>query len=338
MSKSKEKVIEIDDDELDFLLGLLAEPAFDPRIPLELVAPSSVRSSTRRMSPEKTINGHPSEESGEASSPELARPEKKRKLSGITLAEHYPVDLMTYLTTVDDLEELQIIYKISGGIELRIPGKKDTPSRPPKGKPITNLPTGGGGNWKRKFFFTGGPWGQVAYTDGGNVYIPSRFIVPGSWAVHHGLKPKLRKRVKTALVNSYSCRDMLSTCSLVESCLVSDAYAMEDVVIGALSKKCSRPNVPKGGGSKEAPSGKWAKAITLEEELSKDKEDLEAQRVSYETRLESLHASHQTQIENLEKEVDNQYDEGLRYSYQCIMVVLRKQHPGWKMDERCWHN
>ena len=40
---------------------------------------------------------------------------------------------MTYLTTVDDLEELQIIYKISGGIELRIPGKKDTPSRPPKG-------------------------------------------------------------------------------------------------------------------------------------------------------------------------------------------------------------
>ncbi|XP_024042910.1 uncharacterized protein LOC112099700 [Citrus clementina] len=358
MSKSKEKVIEIDDDELDFLLGLLAEPAFDPRIPLEPVAPSSVRSSARRMSPEKTINGHPSEESGEASSPELARPEKKRKLSGITLAEHYPVDLMTYLTTVDDLEELQIIYKISGGIELRIPGKKDTPSRPPKGKPITDLPTGGGGNWKRKFFFTGGPWGQVAYTDGGNVYIPSRFIVPCSWGVHHGLKPKLRKRVKTALVNSYSCRDMLSTCSLVESCLVSDAYAMEDVVIGALSKKCSRPNVPKGGGSKEVPleNGsilqselplsrnchlllqRLAKAITLEEELSKDKEDLEAQRVSYETLLESLHASHQTQIENLEKEVDNQYDEGLRYSYQCIMAVLRKQHPGLKMDERCWHN
>lgn len=81
-----------------------------------------------------------------------------------------------------------------------------------------------------------------------------------------------------------------------------------------------------------------AKAITLEEELSKDKEDLEAQRVSYETLLESLHASHQTQIENLEKEVDNQYDEGLRYSYQCIMAVLRKQHPGLKMDERCWHN
>lgn len=89
------------------------------------------------------------------------------------------------------------------------------------------------------------------------VFIMVFACVAGSWAVHHGLKPKLRKRVKTALVNSYSCRDMLSTCSLVESCLVSDAYAMEDVVIGALSKKCSRPNVPKGGGSKEAPSGKW---------------------------------------------------------------------------------
>lgn len=85
------------------------------------------------------------------------------------------------------------------------------------------------------------------------VFIMVFACVAGSWGVHHGLKPKLRKRVKTALVNSYSCRDMLSTCSLVESCLVSDAYAMEDVVIGALSKKCSRPNVPKGGGSKEVP-------------------------------------------------------------------------------------
>lgn len=64
MSKSKEKVIEIDDDELDFLLGLLAEPAFDPRIPLELVAPSSVRSSTRRMSPEVTTSPSNSDDEG----------------------------------------------------------------------------------------------------------------------------------------------------------------------------------------------------------------------------------------------------------------------------------
>ena len=30
MSKGKEKVIEIDDDELDFLSSLLSDPAFDP--------------------------------------------------------------------------------------------------------------------------------------------------------------------------------------------------------------------------------------------------------------------------------------------------------------------
>ena len=150
MSKGKEKVIEIDDDELDFLSNLLAEPAFDPRIPLEPVRPSSVRSSARRMSPEvttwpsnsndegsfgleETISEHPSEESGEASSPEIARPQKKRKLSGRTLAEHYPIDLMTCLTTVDDLEELRTVYKIPSGIDLRISGKKNTPNRPLKG-------------------------------------------------------------------------------------------------------------------------------------------------------------------------------------------------------------
>ena len=46
-------------------------------------------------------------------------------------------------------------------------------------KPITDLPTGGGGNWKKKFFFAGGPWGQVAQIDGENVCVPSRFVVPG---------------------------------------------------------------------------------------------------------------------------------------------------------------
>ena len=37
MSKGKEKVIEIDDTELDFLPNLLADSAFDPGIPLDLV-------------------------------------------------------------------------------------------------------------------------------------------------------------------------------------------------------------------------------------------------------------------------------------------------------------
>ena len=58
-----------------------------------------------------------------------------------------------------------------------------------------------------------------------------------------------------------------------------------------------------------------AKAITLEDELNKVKEDLQTQRATYEAQLESLKISHQTQVENLEREVDNQYDRGLRHSY-----------------------
>lgn len=75
----------------------------------------------------------------------------------------------------------------------------------------------------------------------------------GSWGVHYSFKPELLKRVKTALANSCSCRDLLSTRSLVESRLVSNAYTMENAVIEALSKKHPRPNVAKGGHSKEAP-------------------------------------------------------------------------------------
>ena len=51
-----------------------------------------------------------------------------------------------------------------------------------------------------------------------------------------------------------------------------------------------------------------AKAITLEEELTKVKEDLQRHKVMYETQLESLRDSHRVQVENLEKEADNQYD------------------------------
>ena len=67
-----------------------------------------------------------------------------------------------------------------------------------------------------------------------------------------------------------------------------------------------------------------AKAITLEEELTNVKEDLQRQKVMYEAQLDSLRDSHQVQVENLEKEVDNQYDQGLRHSYRCIMAILGK--------------
>ena len=53
----------------------------------------------------------------------------------------------------------------------------------------------------------------------------------------------------------------------------------------------------------------------------------------YEAQLESLRDFHQFQVENLEKEADNQYDQGLRHSYRCIMAVLGKQHPDMKMDD-----
>ncbi|XP_052296204.1 uncharacterized protein LOC127901942 [Citrus sinensis] len=76
-----------------------------------------------------------------------------------------------------------------------------------------------------------------------------------------------------------------------------------------------------------------AKAITLEEELTKVKEDLQRQKAMYEARLESLRGSHRAQVENLEREADNQYNQGLRHSYRCIMAVLGKQHPDMKIDD-----
>ncbi|GAY47870.1 hypothetical protein CUMW_107590 [Citrus unshiu] len=68
-------------------------------------------------------------------------------------------------------------------------------------------------------------------------------------------------------------------------------------------------------------------------ELTKVKEDLQRQRAMYEAQLESLRDSHRAQVENLEREADNQYDQGLRHSYRCIMAVLGKQHPDLKMDD-----
>ena len=288
-------MIEVDDDELDFMPDLLADPAFDPGIPLESIK-SSVRTSARRMSPEitsspsnsgdegpsgseDTLSEGPCEDSGEVSSPGVSRPEKKRKVGGKALAEHYAIDLMTCTTTVEDLVELRAVYDIPDGIPLRISGKKDTLSRPPRGfvtlflesfkfgmrlpltpyfaqmlsglylalgqlnpngwrvpsglfilwdrccqseptvdkvkqlyklksspkdagwysfmlstktrKPITDLPTGGGGNWKKNFFFARGPWGQVAQVDGENYRVPSRFVVPGCLLALDVLYPQL---------------------------------------------------------------------------------------------------------------------------------------------------
>ncbi|KAL9413750.1 hypothetical protein AB3S75_042273 [Citrus x aurantiifolia] len=63
MSKGKEKVIEVDDDELDFLPSLLTDPAFDLGIPLEPIR-SSVGTSARRMSPQTTSSSGNNDEEG----------------------------------------------------------------------------------------------------------------------------------------------------------------------------------------------------------------------------------------------------------------------------------
>ncbi|XP_024043023.1 uncharacterized protein LOC112099783 [Citrus clementina] len=543
MSKGKEKVIEVDDDELDFLPSLLADPAFDPGIPLEPIR-SSVGTSARRMSPQTTSSsGNSGEEGssgsentlsedregdfGEVSPPGTSRPEGRSTVGGRALSQDYAIDFITCTTTFDELTNLRVRYNIPNEIPLKVPGKKDTPSRPPRGyvtlflesfkyglrccqnnptvdevkhlyqlksspkdagwyyfqsttktrKPITDLPTRGGGeNWKKKFFFAGGPWGQVTQIDGKDYRVPPRFVVPGSWGVHFPLKPDQLKRVEALLANSCSSRELLTTYNLVESCLVSTGHKMEDAVIGALTRKCPRPQAAKWDQNKDASTAKrvnivqqvsplktlpppsvkvgetsgaatdpasssppvgprsrlpdnraeyfapyinelsklvrkkdledfdgctlgelvgamqysafhlscmatyykakvgrydrkmkediqsaitkadvvkkkagdlnlenlkliereylaQAKAITPEEKLTKVKEDLQRQKVMYEAQLESLCDSHRVQVKNLEKEADNQYDQGLQHSYHCIMAVLGKQHPDLKMDD-----
>ena len=149
MSKGKEKIVEIDDDELGFLPNLLTDPAFDPGIPLEPIR-SSVGTSARRVSPQTTsTSGNSSEEgpsgsedtlsedqrgdSGGESSPGTSRPEGRGTVGGRTLSRDYAIDYITCTTTFDELADLRLRYSIPSEILLKIPGKNDTPSRPPRG-------------------------------------------------------------------------------------------------------------------------------------------------------------------------------------------------------------
>ncbi|KAL9454039.1 hypothetical protein AB3S75_009609 [Citrus x aurantiifolia] len=128
-------------------------------------------------------------------------------------------------------------------------------------KPITDLPTGGGGTWKRKFFFVGGPWCQVAQMDMKDCRVPPRFTVPGSWGVHFPLKPDQLKRVEAVLANSCSNRELITTYNLLESHLVLPGHKMEDAVIGALNRKRSRPQTTKRDQKKDAPTAKRANIV-----------------------------------------------------------------------------
>ncbi|KAH9671681.1 Cactin [Citrus sinensis] len=477
--EGKEKIVEIDDDELGFLPSLLTDPAFDPGIPLEPIR-SSVGTSARRMSPlttstsgsngeegssgsEDTLSENGEGDSGEVSPSGTSRPEERSTVGGRALSRDYAIDYMSCTTTFDELNDLWLRYSIPGEILLKIPGKNDTPSWPPRGyvtlflksfkhglseptvdevkhlyqlksspkdadwyyfqsstksrKPITDLPTGGGGTWKRKFFFVGGPWGQVAQMDGKDYRVPSRFAVPGCLlaldvldknkdtptakranivqqvSLLKTLPPAPTKVGETSgavtdpasfsplvgprsrlpdsraehlvpylneLSKLVSKKDLddFDGCTLGElvgamqysafhlSCMTTYCKAnvgrydmkMNEDIQSAMTraddaeKKAGELNV-ENLKLIEQESFAQAKAITLEEELTKVKEDLQRQKAMYEAQLESLCDSHRAQVENLEKEADNQYDQGLRHSYRCIMAVLRKQHPELKMDD-----
>ncbi|KAH9782741.1 MDIS1-interacting receptor like kinase 2 [Citrus sinensis] len=404
--KSKEKVIEIHDDELDFLPSLLTDPAFDPGIPLKPIR-SSVGTSARRTSPqipssasnngdngfsgsEDTLSEDQGEDSGEMTSLGISQPDRKSKIGGRALSEHYVIDFITCTTIVDELDNLRARYDIPDDIPLRIPRKKDTHSRPPRGyvtlflesfklgmrcplqpyfarilnglnlvpgqlnpngwrvlsglfilwdrccqteptvdeikhlyqlksspkdtgwyyfqlstktkKPITDLPTGGGGNWKKKFLFAGGLWGQVAQINGKNYRVPPRFVVP----LLRTLPPPPTKAGET----SGAATDPASSLPPAGSKPRVPDNRAEHLVpyINEFSKLVSKKDLEDFDGST---LGELARAITLEEELTKVREDLQRQKAIYEAQLESLKDSHQ----------------------RCIMAVLGKQHPDMKMDE-----
>ncbi|XP_052288704.1 uncharacterized protein LOC107174483 [Citrus sinensis] len=271
MSKGKKKVIEVDDDELDFLPSLLTDPAFDPGIPLEPIRPS-VGTSARRMYPQTTSSsGNSGDEGssgskntlsedrggdcGEVSPSGTSRPEGRSTVGGRVLSRDYAIDYMTCTTTFDELTDLRLRYSIPGEIPLKIPGKKDTPSRPPRGYVTLFLES-----FKYGLRCPLQPY-FARILNGLNLapgqLNPNRWrVLSGSWGVHFPLQPDQLKRVEVVLANSCSSRELITTYNLLESCLVPPGHKMEDAVIGALTRKRHRPQTAKRDQSKDAPTAK----------------------------------------------------------------------------------
>ncbi|XP_052295262.1 uncharacterized protein LOC127901752 [Citrus sinensis] len=258
MSKGKEKVIEVDDDGLDFLPSLLTDPAFDPEILLEPIR-SSVRTSTRSMSPqttstsgsngedgssgsEDTLSEGRGDDSGEASPSGAPRPEGRSTIGGRALSRDYAIDYMTCTTTFDELEDLRLRYSIPGEIPLKVPGKKDAPSRPPKGYVTLYLDS---------------------FKYGLRCPLQSYFarILNGLNLAPGQLNPNGWRVLSAVLVNSCSSRELLTTYNLLESRLILPGHRMEDAVIGALTRKRSRPPTTKRDESKDAPTAKRANIV-----------------------------------------------------------------------------
>ncbi|XP_052290940.1 uncharacterized protein LOC127900338 [Citrus sinensis] len=308
MSKGKEKVIEVDDDELDFPPSLLADPAFDPGIPLEPIR-SSVGTSARRMSPQTTSSSDSSDEegssgsentlsegqgddSGEASPSGAPRPEGRSRIGGRALSRDYAIDYMTCTTMFDELEDLRLRYSIPGEILLKVPGKKDAPSRPPRGyvtlyldsfkyglrcplqpyfaRVLSGLNLSPGqlnpNGWRvlSGLFIL---WDRCCQSEPTIDEVKHLYQLKSSpkdavsWGVHFPLKPDQLKRVEAVWANSCSSRELLSTYNLLESRLILPGHRMEDAVIGALTRKRSRPPTTKGDQSKDAPTAKRANVV-----------------------------------------------------------------------------
>ncbi|XP_052290829.1 uncharacterized protein LOC127900265 [Citrus sinensis] len=260
MSKGKEKIIEVDDNELDFLPSLLADAAFDSEIPLEPIR-SSVRTSARRMSPQTTSSSRNSGDDrssgsedtlsedqggdyGEMPSPKTSRPEGQSTVGGRALSQDYAIDFITCMTTFDELHDLQVRYDIPDEILLKVRGKKDTPSRPPRGYVTIFLES-----FKYGLRCPLQPY--FARILNGLNLAPSQLNLNG-WRL---------KRVEAVLVNSCSNRELLTTYNLVESGLVSTGYKIEDAVIGALTRKRPRPQAAKRDQNKDAPTAKRANVV-----------------------------------------------------------------------------
>ncbi|XP_052299219.1 uncharacterized protein LOC127902974 [Citrus sinensis] len=277
MSKGKEKVVEVGDDELGFLPSLLADSAFDPGAPLEPTR-SSVRTSARRMSPQTTsTSGSSGEEgpsgsedtlsedqggdSGEGSSPGAPRPERRSTVGGRASLRDYAIDYMTCTTTFNELDDLRLRYSIPGEIPLKIPGKKDTPSRPPRGYvtlflesfkfglrcPLQpyfarilnglNLAPGqlNPNGWRvlSGLFIL---WDRCCQSEPTTDEVKHLYQLKSSpkdavsWGVHFPLQPSQLKRVEAVLANSCSSRELLSTYNFLESRLILPGHKMEDAV------------------------------------------------------------------------------------------------------------
>ncbi|XP_052289882.1 uncharacterized protein LOC127899798 [Citrus sinensis] len=276
MSKCKEKVVEIDDDELSFLPGLLTDPAFDPGIPLEPIR-FSVGTSARRMSPqttstsgsngeegssgsEDTLSENGEGDSGEVSPSGTSRPEERGTVGGRALSRDYAIDYMTCTTSFDELNDLRLRYSIPGEIPLKVPGKKDAPSRPPRGYVTLFLES-----FKYGLRCPLQPY--FARILNGLNLAPGQLnpngwrVLSVSWGVHFPLGPDQLKQVEAVLANSCSSRELLTTYNLLESRLILPGHRMEDAVIGALTRKRSRPPTTKRDQSKDAPTAKRANIV-----------------------------------------------------------------------------